>query len=116
MTHSERLAWMFLIGFGTSSVTLAVIVVLMIRHIERSQIVTPTIILTTVGYGDVMVVSHLTRSVTILIGLSGKLYMTILIAMLVGKVLAASQLPPPEYRRGSFPFSESQPKLIPFTV
>jgi hypothetical protein len=40
-----------LIDFGTSSVTLALIVVLMIRHIARSRIVTPTIILSSVnGY------------------------------------------------------------------
>lgn len=139
--------WMSLIDFGTSSITLAVIVVLMIRHIARSRVVTPTIILssvngyvllgvlgatlfsiangvhrffngaesagillpdqgtpeysdylylsfitlTTVGYGDVVTVSHLTRSVAILIGLSGQLYMTILIAMLVGKFLAANE-------------------------
>lgn len=138
---------LYLIDFGTSSVTLAVIVVLMIRHIARSRVVTPTIILssvngylllgvlgavllsiangihvflngtgsagillpdqgspefsdflylafitlTTVGYGDVTAVSHLTRSVAILIGLSGQLYMTILIAMLVGKFLANNE-------------------------
>ena len=135
------------IDFGTSSVTLALIVVLMIRHIARSRIVTPTIILssvngylllgvlgavllsiadavhvslngagsagialpgegspefsdylyfafitlTTVGFGDVTAVSRLTRSVTILIGLAGQLYMTILIAMLVGKFLAGNE-------------------------
>ena len=133
-----------LIDFATSSVTLAVIVVLMIRHIARSRIVTPTIILssvnvylllgvlgavllsiadavhvflnggesagialpsqgppefsdylylaiitlTTVGFGDVTAVSRLTRSVVMLIGLAGPLYMTILVAMLVGKFLA----------------------------
>ncbi len=138
---------LYLIDFGTSSITLAVIVVLMIRHIARSRIVTPTIILssvngylllgvlgavllsiadaahvflngvgsagialpsqgspefsdylylafitlTTVGFGDVTAVSHLTRSVAILIGLSGQLYMTILIAMLVGKFLAGHE-------------------------
>ncbi|EXI76669.1 MAG TPA: two pore domain potassium channel family protein [Candidatus Accumulibacter sp.] len=135
---------LYLIDFGTSSITLAVIVVLMIRHIARSRVVTPTIILssvngylllgvlgavllsiadathiflngpgsagialpnqgspefsdylylafitlTTVGYGDVTAVSHLTRSVAILIGLAGQLYMTILVAMLVGKFSA----------------------------
>jgi uncharacterized membrane protein len=84
----------------------------MIRHIARSRIVTPTIILnlpnrgtpefsdylymafitlTTVGYGDVTATSHLTRSVAILIGLAGQLYMTILIAMLVGKFLASQE-------------------------
>lgn len=136
-----------LIDFATSSVTLALIVVLMIRHIARGRIVTPTIILssvngylllgvlgavllsiadavhialngpgsagialpgegspefsdylylafitlTTVGFGDVTAVSHLTRSMTILIGLAGQLYMTILIAMLVGKFLAGHE-------------------------
>ncbi len=138
---------LYLIDFGTSSVTLAIIVVLMIRHIARSRNVTPTIILssvngylllgvlgavllsiadaihvflngagstgialpsqgspefsdylylafitlTTVGFGDVTAVSQLTRSVAILIGLSGQLYMTILIAMLVGKFLAGHE-------------------------
>ena len=138
---------LYLIDFGTSSVTLAVIVVLMIRHIAHSRVVTPTIILssvngylllgvlgavllsiadsvniflngaesvgivlpsqgspefrdylylafitlTTVGYGDVTAVAYLTRSVAILIGLAGPLYMTILIAMLVGKFLADQQ-------------------------
>ena len=38
-----------------------------------------------------MTVSYLTRSVAILIGLSGQMYMTILIAMLVGKFLASSE-------------------------
>jgi hypothetical protein len=102
----------YLVDFGTTSITLAAIVVLMIRHIARSRIVTPTIILnlpnrgtpefsdylymafitlTTVGYGDVTATSHLTRSVAILIGLAGQLYMTILIAMLVGKFLASQE-------------------------
>ena len=36
---------------------------------------------------------HLTRPVAILIGLSGQLYMTILIAMLVGKFLAGNERP-----------------------
>jgi hypothetical protein len=49
------------------------------------------IALTTVGYGDVLAISLLTRSVAILIGLSGRLYMTILIAMLVGMFLAANE-------------------------
>ncbi|HSO19835.1 MAG TPA: DUF1345 domain-containing protein [Desulfosarcina sp.] len=44
--------------------------------------------LTTLGYGDVTPVSHLSRSMAILIALTGQLYMTILIAMLVGKFLA----------------------------
>ncbi len=138
---------MTMIDFGTTSFTLAVIVVLMIRHIARSRVVTRTIILnaingyillgvagaalfniangahillhgagsagilmpggsvpefsdylylsfitlTTVGYGDITAVSHLTRPIAIFIGLSGQLYMTILIAMLVGKFLAGNE-------------------------
>jgi hypothetical protein len=37
--HYIETDWMSLIDFGTSSVTLAVIVVLMIRHIARSRVV-----------------------------------------------------------------------------
>jgi len=44
--------------------------------------------LTTLGYGDVTPVYHLARSMTVLIAITGQLYMTILIAMLVGKFLA----------------------------
>ena len=136
-----------IIDFGTTSITLAVIVVLMIRHIAKSRVVTRTIILnaingyillgvvgaalfniangahimlhgagsagilmpdgnipefsdylylsfitlTTVGYGDIIPVSHMTRPISMLIGLSGQLYMTILIAMLVGKFLASNE-------------------------
>ena len=47
--------------------------------------------LTTLGYGDVIPVSHLARSTTMLIAVTGQLYMTILIAMLVGKFLARSE-------------------------
>ena len=44
--------------------------------------------LTTLGYGDVRPVDHLARSTAVLIAITGQLYMTILIAMLVGKFLA----------------------------
>ncbi len=44
--------------------------------------------LTTLGYGDVTPVSHLARSMAVLIAVTGQLYMTILIAMLVGKFLS----------------------------
>ncbi len=47
--------------------------------------------LTTLGYGDVTPVSHLARSMTMLIAITGQLYMTILIAMLVGKFLARAE-------------------------
>lgn len=131
----------------TTFLFLVAIVVLMIRHIARSRVVTPTIILSaingylllgvlsaallaisdvvhryifsssgqainfpgqsvpqfndylyfsfvtlsTLGYGDVTPVSHLARSMAILIAVTGQLYMTILIAMLVGKFLARSE-------------------------
>jgi voltage-gated potassium channel len=145
--HFIQSSWMSLIDLSTSSITLTVYVVLMIRDIAHSRVVTRTTILssvngyillgvlgatlfgiandiqmfyhgtenagillpdnglpefsdylylsfitlTTVGYGDVLLFSHLTRSVAILIGLSGQLYMTILIAMLVGKFLASNE-------------------------
>ena len=44
--------------------------------------------LTTLGYGDVTPLSHLCRSTAVLLAITGQLYMTILIAMLVGKFLA----------------------------
>jgi voltage-gated potassium channel len=47
--------------------------------------------LSTLGYGDVIPVSHLSRSMAILIAVTGQLYMTILIAMLVGKFLARNE-------------------------
>lgn len=47
--------------------------------------------LTTLGYGDVTPVSHLARSMAVLIAVTGQLYMTILIALLVGKFLVRSE-------------------------
>ncbi len=47
--------------------------------------------LTTLGYGDVTPISHLARSMSLFIAILGQLYLTILIAMLVGKFLARSQ-------------------------
>ena len=48
--------------------------------------------LTTLGYGDVTPLSSLSRSIVILLAITGQLYMTILIAMLVGKFLARSEV------------------------
>ena len=48
------------------------------------------ITLTTLGYGDVTPVSALAKSLVIVIAISGQLYLTILIAMLVGKFLSSS--------------------------
>lgn len=44
--------------------------------------------LTTLGYGDITPVSALAKSLTIVIAIVGQLYLTILIAMLVGKYLS----------------------------
>lgn len=48
------------------------------------------ITLTTLGYGDATPVSALAKSLSIVIAISGQLYLTILIAMLVGKFLYSS--------------------------
>jgi voltage-gated potassium channel len=47
--------------------------------------------LTTLGYGDITPVSAFAKSVTIVIAISGQLYLTILVAMLVGKYLSISR-------------------------
>ncbi len=49
------------------------------------------ITLTTVGYGDVIPAIPLTRSLAMLVSLSGQLYLAILVAMLVGKFLSKSK-------------------------
>lgn len=49
--------------------------------------------LTTLGYGDITPVSAFAKSLTIVIAISGQLYLTILIAMLVGKYLSSSKTP-----------------------
>ena len=48
--------------------------------------------MTTLGYGDVTPVSSFAKSTTILIAIAGQLYLTILVAMLVGKFLSRTQL------------------------
>jgi len=44
--------------------------------------------MTTLGYGDITPVSSLAKSMTLLVSISGQLYLTILIATLVGKLLS----------------------------
>ena len=44
--------------------------------------------LTTLGYGDITPVSTFAKSLTIIIAIVGQLYLTILVAMLVGKLLS----------------------------
>jgi len=43
--------------------------------------------LTTIGYGDITPFSPLARSFTVLLGLTGQIYLTIIVALLVGKFL-----------------------------
>jgi uncharacterized membrane protein len=47
--------------------------------------------LTTLGYGDVTPVSAFAKSITLIIAVTGQLYLTILIAMLVGKFLSRTE-------------------------
>ena len=47
--------------------------------------------LTTLGYGDVTPVSPLARSLAMLIAISGQFYMTLLVALLVGKYLGSQK-------------------------
>jgi len=42
---------------------------------------------TTIGYGDISPVSQLARSAAVLFGLIGQLYLTIIIAFIIGKYL-----------------------------
>ncbi len=44
--------------------------------------------MTTLGYGDILPVSPLARSFTIMFSVAGQLYLTMIIAMLVGKYLS----------------------------
>jgi hypothetical protein len=44
--------------------------------------------MTTLGYGDITPVSSLAKSMTLLLSISGQLYLTILVATLVGKLLS----------------------------
>ncbi|MFC1515182.1 potassium channel family protein [Thermodesulfobacteriota bacterium] len=48
------------------------------------------ITLTTLGYGDVTPVSAFAKSVTLIIAVTGQFYLTLLVAMLVGKFLRSS--------------------------
>jgi len=48
--------------------------------------------MTTLGYGDVTPISSTAKSTTIIIAVAGQLYLTILVAMLVGKFLSKPKL------------------------
>jgi len=47
--------------------------------------------LTTLGYGDITPISAFAKSLTLIIAVSGQLYLTILIARLVGKFLSRTE-------------------------
>lgn len=49
---------------------------------------------TTTGYGDVVPTNHLSRSLAMLIAVSGQLYIAIIIAMLVGKYSSRNESQP----------------------
>ncbi|MBW1842311.1 MAG: two pore domain potassium channel family protein [Deltaproteobacteria bacterium] len=49
--------------------------------------------LTTLGYGDITPVSASAKSITVIIAVVGQLYLTILIAFLVGKFLSKTENP-----------------------
>ncbi len=46
------------------------------------------ITLTTIGFGDISPVHHIAKSFTIVAGIFGQLYLTILVAIIIGKYLA----------------------------
>lgn len=50
------------------------------------------ITLTTVGFGDITPVHHLAKSFTILVSIFGQLYLTILVAIIIGKYLAHGEM------------------------
>ena len=48
------------------------------------------ITVTTIGYGDILPVSQLAKSLSILFGIIGQLYLTIIIALIIGKYLSSN--------------------------
>ncbi len=46
--------------------------------------------LTTIGFGDVLPVSSTARSISILLGVNGQIYLTVIVAMIVGKYIGSS--------------------------
>lgn len=47
--------------------------------------------LSTLGYGDITPISPIAKSITLIIAVTGQLYLTILIAVLVGKFLRQNE-------------------------
>ncbi len=55
----------------------------------------------TIGYGDVLPVSPASQTVAVFLGIGGQLYIAILVSMLVGKFLSASQSSLPSSIKGN---------------
>ncbi len=53
------------------------------------------ITMTTVGYGDITPVTPLARSVAVFLSFGGQLYLTMIVALLVGKYITGAPLPAP---------------------
>ena len=49
------------------------------------------ITLTTIGYGEIVPISPMARNISLITGISGQLYLTIIIAVIVGKVSSSSK-------------------------
>jgi len=48
------------------------------------------ITLTTIGYGEILPISPMARNISLITGITGQLYLTIIIAVIVGKVSSSS--------------------------
>jgi len=48
------------------------------------------ITLTTIGYGEIIPISPMARNISLITGITGQLYLTIIIAVIVGKVSSSS--------------------------
>ena len=46
--------------------------------------------LTTIGYGDIIPTSAIARSISILLGVTGQIYLTVIVAMIVGKYISSN--------------------------
>ncbi len=50
------------------------------------------ITLTTIGYGDILPLSPMARNISVFTGIVGQLYLTIIIALIIGKVSSIQEL------------------------
>ncbi|MEL6393410.1 MAG: potassium channel family protein, partial [Bacteroidota bacterium] len=51
------------------------------------------ITLTTVGYGDIVPTNQIIKSVSIIIAITGQIYLTFVVAIIIGKYLASNSQP-----------------------